>query len=74
MKQDQTRSSPIQKKMSVQNQKKQIIKLFQSAYINKLFNKFYLYKTYLTTTSMKKFALLQPHTEGPAITSKKNKY
>lgn len=54
--------------------KKQTIKLSQPAYINKILSKFYFDKAHLTTTSIKKFVLLQPHTDSQAITAKKKRY
>lgn len=56
------------------NQKKQMIKLSQPAYINKILSKFYFDKAHPTTIPMKKSVLLQPHTDSQATAAKKKRY
>lgn len=56
------------------NQKKQTIKLFQPAYIDKVFSKFHLNKVYIVNISMKKIALLKQRTNGEVSASEKKRY
>lgn len=51
-----------------------MIKLLQLTYINKIFAKFYLDKTYVVNILIKETAISQPTTEGQATTSKREQY
>lgn len=54
--------------------KNQTVKLSQPTYINKVHNKFYLDKTYVGNTPMKKTALLKHRTEEKVSKSEKKRY
>lgn len=56
------------------DRKNQTVKLSQPAYINKVHNKFYLDRTYVSNTLMKKIALLKHKTEEKVSRSKKKRY
>lgn len=56
------------------DQEKQIIKLSQPAYIDKIFSKFHLNKAHVVNTPMKETVLLEPRIEGEAFPSEKERY
>ncbi len=56
------------------NQEKQMIKLSQPAYINKILSTFHLDKAHLATIPMKESALPEPHIESQASATKKERY
>lgn len=57
-----------------QNSQKQTIKLFQSAYIDKILGKFYIDKANMVTTPMKESALLLHFTDRKVTTAEKESY
>ncbi len=57
-----------------QDCEKKIIKLSQTAYIDKVLARLYLQKVYIVNTPMKKSAVLQQKTDGKASASEKKRY
>lgn len=56
------------------NWEKQMIKLFLSTNIDKVFSKFYLNKAYIVNTSIKETAFLEQKIDGEASVSMKKRY